>query len=116
MPEECQSEQSVETRDVRESAVSKRAIQEEMIRFGTRVHQRVFQFAIAPGFEYWELMQVRKTRVGNQPSRMESPKVRLAGQGGERAIARQRSHQVHALQIIAELEIRYANIRDTALP
>jgi len=64
-------EQSFKPRDARESVVAEWPVQQEVVGFGIRRHQRVLDLTALPGLEHWELMEERESGIGNQSSSLD---------------------------------------------
>ena len=116
VPEETESKEAVEPREAGKTFVGERAVEQQVIRFRIGAHQRVLDVAAMPGLEDRELVQERKRRVGHPTSGFETPKLGLASEGANHAVAGMRAEQVHALQLVAELQVRHAGVRDALLP
>ena len=116
VPEETESKEAVEPREAGKAFVGERAVEQQVIRFRIGAHQRVLDVAAMPGLEDRELVQERERRVGHPASGFETPKLGLAGEGANHAVAGMRAEQVHALQLVAELQVRHAGVRDALLP
>ncbi len=116
VPEEAEAKEPIEPAQRREASVRERTIEQQMVRLGVRAHQRVFDGTAVPGFEDRELMQQRQRRIGHAASGLETPERALAGEGGDDAVARVRAQQIHALQLLAELQVGHASVGDRALP
>ena len=116
VPEEARPEEPVETGKIGQATVGERAIEEQMIRFRVRAHERVLDRAAMPRLEDRQLMKQRQRRVGDAAAGLEAVELPLAGERRDQAVAGMRAEQVDALQMVAVFEVRNATVGNTALP
>ena len=116
MPEEAEPKEPVEACEAGKTFVGERAVEQQVVRFRIGAHQGVLDIAAVPGLEDRKLVQERQSGIGHRASGLETAKLALAGERADHAVAGLRAEQIHALQMIAELQVGHAGVRDALLP
>ena len=107
VPEQIQVEDGLEPGEAGESIVAERPVNQQVsgIRLGA-----------APVLQHWEVVQEGKAGIRHESPTTEAPEPGFPLQRLDGAVACRRTHQVHALELIAKSQIGNACIRDTRLP
>src|SRR5262245_55766727 len=97
VPEEIEFRDSVKPGEAGQSFVCKRAIDQKMGRLDT--------IASLPRFEYGKLVKQSQSFIGDKPARVQPSQHWLAAKRLNRAIACRSAHEVHNLELVAELQV-----------
>src|SRR6478672_6963526 len=115
VPEQIQLHETIEAGQAGETGVGNRTIDQQM-------RARACWFGVdlgrsAPGmFQEREIVQDRNPLVGDQPSTAEIAQMRLALERFDGTVPGWRSHEVHALEPLAEPQVADSRVRDATLP
>ncbi len=108
VPEEVEFKDALEPGQTGESIVGERTVDQEVRGIGNCLFVRLLQPR--------EIVQQGQTRIRDQSATAEVAKPGFSLQRLDSAIAGRRTHQVHALQMIAKSQIRNPRVRYTGLP